>query len=313
MGARKKKEEHEDHVNHEAWAIPYGDLVTLLLAFFVVMYAVSSLNEGKYRVLSKSLEAAFNGTPKVIEPIQVGQQSASSPSPSALDLNAVPAPAVQPVSLTAPISLRATPQGSPQSPGKTERGLETIAKEVERALQNLIDENLVVVRRQHSWLEVEIRTDILFPSGVATLSAPSIPILERVAGILSGFPNEMRIEGYTDNVPIATAVYPSNWELSAARAASVARLFADRKVDPTKMAIMGMGEFHPDGDNATLEGRNRNRRVKIVVLGDENTPAPEELASNEAKPPAAEPPAPARTPAAAGAGEEAHAPQARSP
>ncbi len=313
MGARKKKEEHEDHVNHEAWAIPYGDLVTLLLAFFVVMYAVSSLNEGKYRVLSKSLEAAFNGTPKVIEPIQVGQQSASSPSPSALDLNAVPAPAVQPVSLTAPISLRATPQGNPQSPGKSERGLEAIAKEVERALQNLIDENLVVVRRKHSWLEVEIRTDILFPSGVATLSAPSIPILERVAGILSGFPNEMRIEGYTDNVPIATAVYPSNWELSAARAASVARLFADRNVDPTKMAIMGMGEFHPDGDNATLDGRNRNRRVKIVVLGDENTPAPEELAANEAKPPAAEPPAPARTPTAAGTGEDAHAPQARSP
>jgi chemotaxis protein MotB len=277
MAGRKKKVEHEEHQNHEAWAIPYGDLVTLLLAFFVVMYAVSSLNEGKYRVLSKSIEAAFNGTPKVIEPIQVGQQPAASTAPSALDLNPVPAPAVQPVALSAPIAVRAPPQGEPQLPGKSERGLERIAKAVERALQNLIDENLVVVRRHQTWLEIEIRTDILFPSGVATLSPQSLPILERLAIILGGFPNEMRIEGYTDNMPIATAVFPSNWELSAARAASVARLFADNGINPHKMAIMGLGEFRPDADNASIDGRNRNRRVKVVVLGDESSQPPSDL------------------------------------
>lgn len=276
MAGRRKKVEHEEHQNHEAWAIPYGDLVTLLLAFFVVMYAVSSLNEGKYRVLSKSLEAAFNGSPKTIEPIQVGEQPSSAPKPAAPDLNNAPAPVMQPLALAAPLALPEEPITSHVASdpavakdAQTKEGLERIAKAVEEALQNLIDENLVVVRRHRTWLEVEIRTDILFPSGVALLSPEAVPIIERLGTTLGGFPNSLRIEGHTDNVAINTFQFPSNWELSAARAASVARLFADTGIDPHKLAILGLGEFHPDADNATAEGRNRNRRVKIVVLGEE--------------------------------------------
>lgn len=272
MAGRKKKVEHEEHQNHEAWAIPYGDLVTLLLAFFVVMYAVSSLNEGKYRVLSKSLEAAFNGSPKTIEPIQIGEQPSTAPKPSALDLNNAPAPVMQPLALAAPLALPEAPKTSQVAidagDAEAKAGLERIAREVEQALQNLIDENLVVVRRHHSWLEVEIRTDILFPSGVALLSPEAVPIIQRLAITLSGFPNNLRIEGHTDNVAINTLAFPSNWELSAGRAASVARLFAETGIDPHKLAILGLGEFHPDADNATAEGRNRNRRVKIIVLGE---------------------------------------------
>ncbi len=281
MAGRKKKVEHEEHQNHEAWAIPYGDLVTLLLAFFVVMYAVSSLNEGKYRVLSKSLEAAFNGSPKTIDPIQVGEQPSSAPKPAALDLNSAPAPVMQPLAVPAPLALpegpitsQVTIDTNATKEAEARAGLERIAREVEEALQNLIDENLVVVRRYRTWLEVEIRTDILFPSGVAVLSPDAVPIIERLGITLGGFPNSLRIEGHTDNVAINTIQFPSNWELSAARAASVARLFADTGIDPHKLAILGLGEFHPDADNATVEGRNRNRRVKIVVLGEESD-APE--------------------------------------
>ena len=292
MAARRKKVEHEEHQNHEAWAIPYGDLVTLLLAFFVVMYAVSSLNEGKYRVLSKSLEAAFNGSPKSIEPIQFGEQSSTAPKPSALELNAAPAPVMQPLALPAPLALPEGPITSHVASDTRETedaearaGLERIAKEVEEALQNLIEENLVVVRRHRSWLEVEIRTDILFPSGVAVLSPEAVPIIQRLAITLGGFPNSLRIEGHTDNVAINTLQFPSNWELSAARAASVTRMFADTGIDPHKLAILGLGEFHPDADNATAEGRNRNRRVKIIVLGETaDTPSPRLVAGSPAAP-----------------------------
>ncbi len=292
MAARKKKVEHEEHQNHEAWAIPYGDLVTLLLAFFVVMYAVSSLNEGKYRVLSKSLEAAFNGSPKSIEPIQIGEQSASTSKPSAVELDSSPAPVMQPLVLAAPLALLESPITSHAASDTREAadaearaGLERIAQEVEEALQNLIDENLVVVRRHQTWLEVEIRTDILFPSGVALLSPEAVPIIQRLAITLGGFPNSLRIEGHTDNVAINTPTFPSNWELSAARAASVARLFADTGIDPHKLAILGLGEFHPDADNATAEGRNRNRRVKIIVLGEtEDLPTPTLVAGSQAAP-----------------------------
>jgi chemotaxis protein MotB len=131
----------------------------------------------------------------------------------------------------------------------------------------LIDRQLMVVRRHRMNLEVEIRADVLFPSGVANLSPQALAPLRDLAGILAGFANPLRVEGHTDDVPIATAAFPSNWELSAARAASVARLLVDTGIDPHRLAIAGRGEFQPETSNATEEGRNKNRRVKLIVLG----------------------------------------------
>jgi chemotaxis protein MotB len=137
---------------------------------------------------------------------------------------------------------------------------------VRRALQPLIDRNLVVVRHQQDWLEIEIRTDILFPSGVAQLSTSADAVLQKLASILAPFPNPLRVEGFTDNVPISTPQYPSNWELSAGRAASVARLFALSGVAPDRLGIIGWGEVRPLAENTTIEGRNQNRRVVVVVM-----------------------------------------------
>jgi chemotaxis protein MotB len=270
---RKKK--HEDHVNHEAWAIPYADLMTLLLAFFVVMYAVSVVNEGKYRVMSESIIEAFNGNNKQIQPVQTNSATAPAPVPAKRSTSTTP-PSLRPRLAVALPSQSLPPQmtqGSLTTRENAQENLQKIQDEVQHALQPLIDRSLVVVRRTQSWLEIEIRTDILFPSGVARLSPEADTTLRSVAGILSPFPNPLRVEGYTDDKPINTSVFPSNWELSAARAASVARLFADNGVDPNRIGIMGWGQYRPAADNVSEEGRNRNRRVLVVVLGDQQGPA----------------------------------------
>ncbi len=276
MSRRRKK--HDEHSNHEAWAIPYADLITLLLAFFVVMYAISSVNEGKYRVLSDSLFAAFRGTPRTIEPVQFGEKQIGSGADIKTTIVEQGVLEGQPRSLLTPVPVKTMlpkPVEQPLKPGEFEEQqrtaaasavLERLADKVMRAMDQLVRANLVFVRRKASLIEVEIRTDILFPSGSATLSPSAIPIIDRLAGVLKPFENPIRVEGHTDNRPIDTVAFPSNWELSAARAASVVRLFASAGIDPVRLSVIGKAEFQPVQPNATPEGRNANRRVVIVIL-----------------------------------------------
>ena len=256
--ARRKK--HEEHANHEAWAIPYGDLITLLLAFFVVMYSMSSVNEGKYRVLSDSLVAAFRGQPKTTAPIQVGASPGGGPTVQGR------AGGGQTVLVRA-ADPRPLPEAARQPADPARRAaLERMAGEVRAALQGLIDVGDVRIRESRRWLEVEVNTDILFASGNARVADRAVPVVARLAGILAPFPHPIRVEGHTDNVPIRTAVFPSNWELSAARAANVVQLFTANGVAPTRMEIIGLGEHRRGADKALAEGRTRNRRGGIVVL-----------------------------------------------
>ena len=264
-----RRHKHEEHANHEAWAIPYGDLITLLLAFFVVMYAMSSVNEGKYRVLSDSLVAAFNGAPKTMEPIQVGEKQAGPGTDPSMNLVQAPISQKQPQRSIAPIPMAAS---MPYDLEGQREELAGVADEVEQAMADLIDRELVTVRRHGNWVEVEIKTDILFPSGVATLSPPAEQVLAQLADTLKPFPNSIRVEGHTDNRPISTAAFPSNWELSAARAASVVHLFTRAGLDPARLAVIGLGENRPSQSNATPEGRNANRRVLLVILSGNSRP-----------------------------------------
>jgi len=278
-----RRRAHEEHANHEAWAIPYGDLVTLLLALFVVLYSMSSVNEGKYRVLSDSLNEAFGGRPRSPSPIQIGDNAQRGSAPS----------------LVSPVRLPLPSYGQPRG---GERDIRQMAAAMTKAMGALIDRKLVTVRANGLLLEIEIRADILFPSGVAAVSERARPVLTRVASVLAPFPNPVRIEGHTDNVPVATAAFPSNWQLSAARAASVVALFVADGVDPRRLSVAGFGEFRPKAPNTSAEGRNANRRVLIVVQGSEDgaaaaqtaaagplaTPAPPEAAA--ANPPPADVP-----------------------
>jgi chemotaxis protein MotB len=265
--ARKKK--HEEHVNAEAWAIPYGDLVTLLFALFTVMYAMSSVNEGKFRVLSDSMIAAFHGAPKSMQPINIGHKESGKGgdkelvgvTPTALmklrDQKSAASAALQPALSDA---------GGGSAPANQTGSLMRMERQVQEAMKALIDAKLVSVKRENMWLEIEINTDILFPSGAGDFSPAAEPVLDKLADVLKPFPNPIRVEGHTDNRPIRTAAFPSNWELSAARAASVVHQFMRQGIDPERMEIVGFGEFHPKQPNATPEGRNANRRVSILVL-----------------------------------------------
>lgn len=252
MSRRHKR--HEEHTNHESWAIPYGDLVTLLLAFFVVMYAISSVNEGKYRVVSESLNAAFRGAPTVPVPIQLGERPDTS----------LAAPVIQFASDLDPRLL----------------ALRRMAEQIELAMQPLIAQGLVDVHRGDGFIEVAIRSDILFASGVALLSESAQPVIRLLGETLSGFPNDIRVEGHTDNVPIRNALFRSNWELSAARAANVVHLLTGSGVDPRRLSVHAFGEFRPVLPNVTPDGRNANRRVVLTVVGSE--PLPESVTAADA-------------------------------
>jgi chemotaxis protein MotB len=312
MGRRKKK--HEDHTNHEAWAIPYGDLITLLLAFFVVMYAISSINEGKFRVLSDSLNAAFRGNPRTLEPVQVGEKSRGSGADINMSLveqamlNGQPRRIMEAIQLNGeggPAHTAADPKPPGAKPHPMAQQLARVADELETALQTLVEADLVAVRRHEFWLEVEVRTDILFPSGVATLSDKAYPALDALAATLVKYPNPLRVEGHTDNRPINTKYYPSNWELSAARAARVVHRFARAGITPDRLSVIGFGEFRPAKPNDTPDGRDANRRVIIVILAGEGAPAPTDAAgaagvadeASRADQPAALPPIAAGSPA----------------
>jgi len=269
--ARKKA--HEEHANHEAWAIPYADLMTLLLAFFVVMYAVSSINEGKYKVMAEAMTAAFGGPPKSVTPVQVGKTQVSGSDhdrPAPLTRGRISGPS-QPTTMdpVTRLSAMASQVDMPLDNGRLQAAkqqLESIATELERALSPLVERKLVLVRRADLWLEVQINSDILFTPGSATLDPMARETLDKLAGVLGGAPNPVRVEGYTDNRPINTYQFPSNWELSAARAASVVHLFSRSGMPQERLAMIGYGEFRPIADNATVEGRNSNRRVLLVIL-----------------------------------------------
>jgi chemotaxis protein MotB len=238
-----RRKQHEEHTNHEAWAIPYGDLVTLLLAFFVVMYSISTVNEGKYRVVSDSLSAAFRGSPTEPLPVQVGSPAATT----------VPAPIVQLDRSVQSMALR------------------QMAEQAEEAMSPLIAQGLVDVQLGDGIVEIAIRSDILFASGSAQLAEVAQPVIRQLSDVLKGFPNTVQVQGHTDNVPIGGGTYRSNWELSAARAASVVHIMVDGGIDPRRLSVVAYGEFRPVLPNTTPDGRNANRRVVLTISSVEPT------------------------------------------
>jgi chemotaxis protein MotB len=276
-GRRRKK--HEEHANHEAWAIPYADLLTLLLAFFVVMYAISSVNAGKYRVLSDSLFAAFRGAPRTMQPVQVGDKQVGTGADmnstvvqqSVLEGKAQSRMAPVPVALgmQKPTGDASSANKLPPQAAAAAQALSKLADQIAQAMNQLVRKDMVTIRRSDFWIEVEMKTDILFPSGSARLADNAVDIIEQLGSVLAPFPNPIRVEGHTDNKPIKTAVFYSNWELSAARAGSVVRVLSNHGVGPERLAVIGYGEQRPLKGNDTADGRNTNRRVVIVILSTE--------------------------------------------
>lgn len=248
--ARRKKHE-EEHENHERWLVSYADFITLLFAFFVVMYAVSSVNEGKYRVLSRSLGVAF-GTPS-----QQQSPTTREPIESSRPLIQLPLPVSKPSRAAVNPEIK-----------REKAHMTSIARDILKAMAPLISQGKVRVTQTSRGVSVEINASVLFAPGEAKLNDQSEVALRAVAQVLKKVDNAIQVEGHTDDVPINNSIFPSNWELSAVRASSVVRLFLDNGVDEKRLVAMGHAANEPVASNDTPAGRLRNRRVQLLILPD---------------------------------------------
>lgn len=264
MRKRRNYDLQEYRENHDRWLVSYADFITLLFAFFVVMYAISSVNENKYRVLSGSLVNAFQRNVS-----EVKQPAATIPSPVETDLELDP----EPEEATDPAHERAdeTPDLDEHEKEKfiRQKKMRVMANDIMHVLAPLVQDGRVSVTQSVQGIAIEINASVLFSPGHAQLAENSIQTLRAVAAVVQGHEHEIQVEGHTDNIPIHTLHFPSNWELSTARASSVVRLFIENGVNPQRLTALGYGENRQVASNETPEGRARNRRVTIMIMSKE--------------------------------------------
>ena len=237
----------DTNLHTDRWMISWADFVTLLFAFFVVMYSLSSVHEEKYRQLAQSLSEVFRAE---------GARQAVSPEGGEGLLPERGAQLQPPAEIKAP------------DPEQTQ-ALEQLQEQARERLSPWIEDGQVQITGNPLWIAIELNASLLFESGDALPVIEAEPLLQQVAALVAGRDNPVHVEGFTDNRPISTDRYPSNWELSAARAAAVVRLLQQQGVDPARMAAVGYGEYQPAYSNRTAEGRQRNRRLVIVIARDE--------------------------------------------
>ena len=245
--ARKR---YDDGVqeNHERWLISYADFITLLFAFFVVMYAISIVNEGKYAVLSEALGDAFGGR-------SMAPQAHTS---------------VEPV---LPLSHIVNRKRQEAARRERER-MEVLAKDLTATLMPLVKSGQVRVTQNARGIGIELNASVLFAQGEATLQNEAREVLGAVAGLLKNAPQRIEVEGHTDNLPITNERFASNWELSAVRAASVVRLFIESGVQDLRLSAIGHGATRPVAPNDTPANQARNRRVAVMILASVPEPLP---------------------------------------
>jgi len=253
MSRKRRPEEHE---NHERWLVSYSDFITLLLALFVVMYAVSHVNEGRYRAVAGSLVAAFGNQPNQLNP-----QPIATMAPDALP------PIHGPMGdSTGDYLIAKRARRAAEAQRRQQEKMEIIARDVMAAFDPLLKNGQVRISQSNLGVRVEIDASLLFAPGQAVLQEESSRVLESVAQVLKNVDHAIQVEGHTDNIPIVTEKFPSNWELSAVRASSVVRLLIDNGVEAVRLTAVGYGENRPLEPNDSEEGRKHNRRVTVMIL-----------------------------------------------
>jgi chemotaxis protein MotB len=275
---RHRRKILEDANNQDRWMVSYADFITLLFAFFVVMYSISSVNDGKYKNLTHSLGTAFsnkNGQEKALDPVHV-ETPFTAIQPVSLDKSAgifKPIPLDKPAAIFMPIPLDNETTAEVEKRRELSEGilkerkqLNQVSDQLENALGAFIDVNLVSIKRNDYWIELEMNSEMLFLSGEAQLSKKAQPVLNKIAEVINALPNAINVEGHTDDKPINTLKFPSNWDLSSARATSVVQEFVKEGINPSRLSAIGYGEFHPIADNKLEEGRFKNRRVTLTLM-----------------------------------------------
>lgn len=245
--------------NEERWLLTYSDMITLLMALFMVMFSISSVNTSKFESLQRSLEDAFSGKilPGGEGVTQAGGAKRSAEQTAAED----PIPAIKPISPGNAEDAKAQIQAEDESFRELKRRIDSYAKE------NGIDNQIETSIRRRGLVITVLTDKLLFASGEAVVKPPGRTLLESVAGVLrSDTTHPIAVEGHTDSVPISTSRYPSNWELSTARASSVLRVLAGSGIAERRFEAVGYAALHPIDSNSTDPGRTRNRRVEIGLL-----------------------------------------------
>lgn len=253
------KKEPEKHVNHERWLVSYADFITLLFAVFVVLYAMGQSDKAKVEAVMQSIQQSF------------GMATVGSPSPK---LNVIPSKSISAIpSLKPDVSI--APPGRPRGQAKVraeEKDFRQIKASIEAYLTKQGAQKKVTLEITRRGLIVSLKEAGFFASGQATIKPEAYELINTISEVMTQYNNPLRVEGHTDNVPISTSQFPSNWELSTARATNGLKyLLKNFDVDPDKISATGYAEFRPLADNATPEGRARNRRVDLVMLSSDGT------------------------------------------
>ncbi len=231
------------HVNHERWMVSFADFMTLLFALFVVLFAVSSVDQQKYQQMTESMEKAFGVVPRQ------GDGLLESKPGIPAQISIVP-PVVQYPPMN-PVESR---------PAKTTEQMQKLLKQTPELAK------IMSLRQEERGLILQLQESLFFESGSAELKPGALPALKKLVAVLEKMPLSLRVEGHTDNIPVK-GNFGSNWDLSAARATQVLQvLLHHSKIEPQRLSMAGYGEYHPIAANNTESGRRKNRRVDIVLL-----------------------------------------------
>jgi len=244
------QERRKSHINQDRWMVSYADFITLLFAVFVVLYAFAKADQKKQVQLTDAIDSAFHSLG--IFP-NATRKPAKDATITGAEMPAIPMNIVMGEDVL--------------SPARVKEDLEHLHRELEQRLSDQVATHTVSMKMGRDGLVISLREAGFFSSGSATPKPETLPTLRQIAAALGRTPYDLRIEGHTDNVPIHTAEFDSNWELSAARATHIARIFIDLKaIPPERISAAGYSEYHPAAGNDTAEGRAENRRVDLFVL-----------------------------------------------
>jgi chemotaxis protein MotB len=241
------RERRKGNISRDRWMVSYADFITLLFAFFVVMYAFAKADQKKQMQVSEAIDSGFSSLGVFHDATSKPPEGAAA-AQTATPLNIVMGENVM-------------------SPSRVKDDLEHVRRELEQKLSNQVSTHTISIQMGRDGLVISLREAGFFSSGSATPKPESLPSLRQIAASLGHTPYDLRIEGHTDNIPIHTNEFDSNWELSSARATRIARFFIDLKaISPERISAAGYAEFHPVAGNDTAAGRAENRRVDLVVL-----------------------------------------------
>jgi chemotaxis protein MotB len=263
----RRKRSHA-HANHERWLVSYADFITLLFAFFVVLYASAQVDQRKVGKLALAIQVAFQEMGVFPDSTTQVPMNANEPMPFATVQAIANAKHSTELGRVVP-----SPNGSLDAVSE-QADLSSLQTELQKALQPEINLHTIALHRETEGLVISLREFGFFDSGSAALKPTAMSALDRIASILSARKCAVRLEGHTDNIPIHTAQVASNWELSTARSTELVRLLVQRyNFAPQRLSAAGYAQYHPIASNDTPQGRAQNRRVDIVILSEQNGPS----------------------------------------